>query len=51
VLWLTNDWGGWSVLAATSLAALIIAAELWPVLRWLGTVFEQTDVNEVAAAT
>lgn len=51
VLWLANDWGGWSVLAATVLASLIIVAELWPVLRWLGTVFEQTDVNEVAAAT
>jgi hypothetical protein len=25
--------------------------ELWPVLQWLGTVFEQTDVNEVATAT
>lgn len=50
VLWLANDWGGWSVLAATTLAATIIAVELWPVLRWLGTVFEQTDVNEVAAA-
>ena len=51
VLWLANDWGGWSVLAATVLASLIIAAELWPVLRWLGTVFEHTDVNEVAATT
>jgi len=49
VLWLANDWGGWSVLAATLLASLIILAELWPVLRWLGTVFEHTDVNEVAA--
>ncbi len=51
VLWLTNDWGGWSVLAATVLASLIIAAELWPVLRWLGTVFEETDVNEVVSTT
>ena len=50
VLWLANDWGGWSVLAATMVAATIIAVELWPVLQWLGTVFEQTDVNEVAAA-
>lgn len=51
VLWLTNDWGGWSVLAATLLASAIILVELWPVLRWLGTVFEQTDVNEVASTT
>lgn len=51
VLWLTNDWGGWSVLAATLLASAIIALELWPVLHWLGTVFEQTDVNEVGSVT
>lgn len=51
VLWLANDWGGWSVLAATVLASLIIVAELWPVLGWLGTVFEETDVNEVVSTT
>lgn len=51
VLWLANDWGGWAVLAATALASAIIVAELWPVLRWLGTVFEQIDVNEVATTT
>jgi hypothetical protein len=39
------------VLAATVLASAIIVAELWPVMRWLGTVFEQTDVNEVVSAT
>lgn len=50
VLWFTNDWGGWSVLVATVLASAIIIAELWPVLHWLGTVFEQTDVNEVVGS-
>ncbi len=50
VLWLTNDWGGWSVLAATLLASGIIIAELWPVLHWLGTVFDDTDVNEVVGS-
>lgn len=50
VLWLTNDWGGWSLLLATTLASLVIALQLWPVLRWLGTVFENTDVNDVAAS-
>jgi ABC-2 type transport system permease protein len=49
VLWITNDWGGWSVLVATLLASAIIVAELLPVLRWLGTVFENTDVNEVVS--
>lgn len=50
VLWLTNDWGGWSVLLATVLASGVVLLELWPVLHWLGTVFERTDVNEVASA-
>ncbi|WP_353266582.1 putative ABC exporter domain-containing protein [Gemmatimonas sp.] len=50
VLWFTNDWGGWSVLAATILASGIIIAELWPVLHWLGTVFDDTDVNEVVGS-
>jgi hypothetical protein len=49
VLWLTDDWGGWSVLLATVLASTIIVLELWPVLHWLGTVFEQTDVTEVGS--
>jgi ABC-2 type transport system permease protein len=51
VLWLANDWDGWSVLLATVLASAVVVLELWPVWRWLGTVFEGTDVNEVAAAT
>jgi hypothetical protein len=50
VLWLTNDWGGWSLLLATFVASSIVWLELWPVLHWLGTVFEQTDVNDVANA-
>lgn len=50
ILWLTGDWDGWSVVLATLVANAIIALELWPVWRWLGTVFEETDVAEVAAA-
>lgn len=49
VLWLANDWGGWSVLLATVLASLVVMAQLWPALLWLGTVFERTDVNDVAS--
>jgi ABC-2 type transport system permease protein len=49
VLWLTNDWDSWAVLAATLLASLILLLELWPVWHWLGTVFDETDVNDVAA--
>jgi hypothetical protein len=49
ILWLTGDWNGWSVVLAMLAASLIIALELWPVWLWLGTVFEETDVTEVAA--
>ena len=51
VLWFTNDWGGWSVLVATILASVVVVAELWPIILWLGGVFEKIDVSEVAAAT
>jgi hypothetical protein len=30
------------------LGALVVLAELWPVIGWLGHVFEKTDVSEVA---
>lgn len=50
VLWLTGDWEGWSVVLATLIASAIIALELWPIWRWLGTVFEDTDVSEVMAS-
>ncbi len=49
VLWIANDWGGWSVLLATMLASVVVIAELWPLLHWLGGVFERIDVSEVAA--
>ena len=51
ILWITNDWGGWSVLVATIMASAVVVAELWPLLLWLGGVFEKIDVSEVAAAT
>ena len=51
ILWFTNDWGGWSVLVATILACVVVVAELWPVLLWLGGVFEKIDVSEVSTST
>ena len=51
ILWLTNDWGGWSVLLATSVACAVVVAELAPLVWWLGGVFEKIDVSEVAAAS
>lgn len=51
VVWLADDWNGWTVLGATALGCLLIIAELFPLLHWLGSVFERTDVNEVTGST
>jgi hypothetical protein len=51
ILWITNDWGGWSVLVATLVACAVVVAELAPLVWWLGSVFEKIDVSEVAAAS
>jgi hypothetical protein len=33
------------------LASAVVVVELWPLLLWLGDVFEKIDVSEVTAAT
>jgi ABC-2 type transport system permease protein len=49
IAWLGAGWlGWWSVLAATLAASALLAAELWPVIFWLGSVFDRTDVSDVA---
>lgn len=40
----------WAWAPAAVVLTLATAAELWPVLGWLGGVFERTDPNEVGAA-
>jgi ABC-2 type transport system permease protein len=46
-VWLTRWLGDWTYLLAAILGALVVLAELWPVITWLGDVFEKTDVSEV----
>ncbi len=46
---LDSPLGVWSVLVGTLLGCAILALELWPLLVWLGTVFEKTDLSDVAA--
>lgn len=46
---LDSPLGVWSVLAGTLLGCAVLALELWPLLVWLGTVFEKTDLSDVAA--
>ena len=46
---LDSPLGVWSVLVGTLLGCAILALELWPLLVWLGTVFEKTDLSDVTA--
>ena len=39
---------GWSVLIATLLGGILLLLELWPVIYWLGDLFDRTDVSEIA---
>ena len=41
--------GVWSVLAGTLLGCAVLALELWPLLIWLGTEFEKTDLSDVTS--
>ncbi len=54
-IWLSNaldsPLGSWSIVLGTLLGVLVLALELWPLLVWLGSVFEKTDVNDVAAGS
>jgi len=43
--------GAWSILVGTVLGCVVLAIELWPMIVWLGTVFERTDVSEVPSLT
>lgn len=49
VLWLGPVWiGAWSTPLAAIVAAGVLGLQLWPVLIWLGDVFDRLDVTEVA---
>lgn len=49
--WLVHPWlQEWSILTGTLMGSLLVLAEVAPAIRWLGSMFEQIDVNEVAAA-
>ena len=45
---LDSPLGVWSVLVGTVFGCAILALELWPLLVWLGTVFEKTDLSDVS---
>jgi ABC-2 type transport system permease protein len=52
IVWLGGDaLGTWSLLVGTFAASALLCAEVWPVIYWLGNLFERTDVNDVAMAS
>lgn len=49
IAWLGATWiGNWSLLAGATFGSVLLFAELWPVIFWLGSVFDRTDVADVA---
>jgi hypothetical protein len=50
VLWLGPVWiGAWAAPLAALLAAGVLLLELWPLVWWLGDVFDRLDVTDVPA--
>ena len=47
-VFLGRSLGDWTVPLATLLGGILLLLELWPVIIWLGDVFDRTDVNEIA---
>lgn len=41
--------GGWAFPVATIAGGVLLMLELWPLINWLGDVFDRTDVTEVSA--
>jgi ABC-2 type transport system permease protein len=48
---LGRSYNGWALPLATFLGGILLLLELWPVIIWLGDVFDRTDVNDVAIGT
>ncbi len=54
-IWLSSvfdlPFGSWSIVLGTVLGCIVLSLELWPLLVWLGSVFERTDVNDIASGS
>ena len=49
-IFLANDLlGSWAYPLAVLLGGVLLALELWPMIHWLGDVFDRTDVNDVGS--
>ncbi|MEO7998770.1 MAG: putative ABC exporter domain-containing protein [Gemmatimonadaceae bacterium] len=51
IIWLaTSALGVWAIFIAALSASVLLLLELWPVIYWLGSVFDRIDVAEIAPA-
>lgn len=51
IIWLaTAALGVWAMLVAAAAASVLLCLELWPVIFWLGSVFDEIDVADITPA-
>ncbi len=52
IVWLSSTLdtalGSWAIVFGTVMGCAVLAVEIWPVILWLGTVFDGTDVGDLA---
>ncbi len=48
LIWFSASWTGWMLPVSVLAGGLLLLAELAPVILWLGSVLDKTDVNDVA---
>ena len=48
VIFVGRALGAWTLPIAALLSGLLLLLELWPVVIWLGDVFERTDISDIA---
>ncbi len=48
VIFLGHSLGVWTLPLAALLGGSLLLLELWPIVNWLGDVFERTDISDIA---
>lgn len=49
VIFFAGAMNSWALPLATIVGAIVLLLELWPMIHWLGDVFDRTDVNDVGS--
>jgi hypothetical protein len=51
IIFFGRSWHGWAFPIASLLGGILLLIELWPVINWLGDVFERTDISDVSTGS